>query len=62
LGEEWLKENCKTGQLITFGMQIKDLASYKVVIESDSVFVETNQKNSKVLNHFEVYIKNCVMM
>ncbi len=37
-GSTW---DCKTGKLIAFGMQIKDLASYKVVIESDSVFVET---------------------
>ncbi len=36
-GSTW---DCKTGKLIAFATQIKDLASYKVVIESDSVFVE----------------------
>jgi len=36
-GSTW---DCKTGKLIAFATQIKDLTSYKVVIESDSVFVE----------------------
>jgi len=37
-GSTW---DCKTGKLIAFGTQLKDLASYKVLVESDSVFVET---------------------
>ncbi len=37
-GSTW---DCKTGKLIAFNTQLKDLASYKVVVESDSVFVET---------------------
>lgn len=37
-GSTW---NCKTGKLIAFAKQIKDLASYKVAVESDSVFIET---------------------
>ena len=37
-GSTW---DCKTGKLIAFATQIKDLASYKVAVESDSVFVET---------------------
>lgn len=37
-GSTW---DCKTGKLIAFASQLHDLASYKVVVESDSVFVET---------------------
>jgi len=37
-GSTW---DCKTGKLIAFASQLKDLASYKVIVESDSVFVET---------------------
>lgn len=37
-GSTW---DCKTGKLITFATQLNDLASYKVLVESDSVFVET---------------------
>ncbi len=37
-GSTW---DCKTGKLIAFGTELKDLASYKVLVESDSVFVET---------------------
>jgi len=37
-GSTW---DCKTGKLIAFATQLKDLASYKVIVESDSVFVET---------------------
>lgn len=37
-GSTW---DCKTGKLIAFAKQIKDLASYKVAVESDSVFIET---------------------
>ncbi len=37
-GSTW---DCKTGKLIVFASQINDLSSYKVVVESDSVFVET---------------------
>jgi len=37
-GSTW---DCKTGKLIAFASQLKDLASYKVTVESDSVFVET---------------------
>jgi len=36
-GSTW---DCKTGKLIAFATQIKDLTSYKIVIESDNVFVE----------------------
>jgi len=32
---------CKNGKLEKFPVQINDLKSYKVVIESDDVFVET---------------------
>jgi len=32
---------CKNGKLVKFPVQIKDLKSYKVVIESDDIFVET---------------------
>lgn len=37
-GSTW---DCKTGKLIAFNTQLKDLASYKVQVESDSVFIET---------------------
>jgi len=37
-GSTW---DCKTGKLIQFASQLNDLASYKVTVESDSVFVET---------------------
>ena len=37
-GSTW---DCKTGKLIAFASQLKDLTSYKVTVESDSVFVET---------------------
>jgi len=36
-GSTW---DCKTGKMITFGVQLKDLSSYKVTVESDNVFVE----------------------
>lgn len=32
--------DCKTGKLVKFPAKIRDLTSYKVVVESDSVFVE----------------------
>jgi len=32
---------CKNGKLVKFPVQINDLKSYKVVIESDNIFVET---------------------
>ena len=32
--------DCKTGKLIKFPAKIRDLTSYKVVTESDNVFVE----------------------
>jgi len=37
-GSTW---DCKTGKLIAFASQLKDLTSYKVIVESDSVYVET---------------------
>ena len=37
-GSTW---DCKTGTLIAFGTQLKDLSLYKVTVESDNVFVET---------------------
>ena len=37
-GSTW---DCKTGKLIAFASQLNNLTSYKVVVESDSVFVET---------------------
>lgn len=37
-GSTW---DCKTGKLVAFASQLNDLTSYKVVVESDSVFVET---------------------
>ena len=36
-GSTW---DCKTGKLVAFGAQLKDLSSYKVTVESDNVFVE----------------------
>jgi len=36
-GSTW---DCKTGKMIAFGVQLKDLSSYKVMVESDNVFVE----------------------
>lgn len=32
--------DCKTGKLVKFPAKIKDLTSYNVSVESDSVFVE----------------------
>lgn len=32
--------DCKTGKLVKFPAKIRDLTSYSVVVESDSVFVE----------------------
>ncbi|MGI0075976.1 MAG: Rieske (2Fe-2S) protein [Nitrosopumilaceae archaeon] len=37
-GSTW---DCKTGKLMEFATKLKDLGSYKVAVESDSVFVET---------------------
>jgi len=37
-GSTW---DCKTGKMIAFGVQLNDLSSYKVTVESDNVFVET---------------------
>ena len=34
------KFDCKTGKLSSFPVKIKDLNSYKVVIESENIFVE----------------------
>ncbi|HSD04399.1 MAG TPA: non-heme iron oxygenase ferredoxin subunit [Nitrosopumilaceae archaeon] len=34
------KFDCKTGKLSAFPAKIKDLNSYKVVVESDNVFLE----------------------
>ena len=36
-GSTW---DCKTGKMISFGVQLKDLSSYKVTVESDKIFVE----------------------
>ena len=36
-GSTW---DCKTGKMIAFGVQLNDLSSYKVTVESDEVFVE----------------------
>ena len=36
-GSTW---DCKTAKMIAFATQLKDLAPYKVTVESDSVFVE----------------------
>ena len=35
------KFDCKNGKLIKFPGEINDLGSYKVIVESDDVFVET---------------------
>ena len=35
------KFDCKNGKLIKFPGEINDLESYKVIVESDDVFVET---------------------
>ena len=32
--------DCKTGKFLKFPMKLRDLTSYKIVVESDSVFVE----------------------
>jgi len=32
--------DCKTGKLVKFPAKIRDLTSYNIVLESDSVFVE----------------------
>ena len=32
--------DCKTGKFLKFPMKLRDLTSYNVVVESDSVFVE----------------------
>ena len=37
-GSTW---DCKTGKLMDFATKLKDLSSYKVAVESDSVFIET---------------------
>jgi|SRR3990172_8807123 len=37
-GSTW---DCKTGKLMDFATKLNDLASYKVAVESDSVFIET---------------------
>lgn len=37
-GSTW---DCKTGKLMDFATKLKDLGSYKVTVESDSVFIET---------------------
>jgi nitrite reductase/ring-hydroxylating ferredoxin subunit len=34
------KFDCKTGKLSAFPVKIKDLNSYKVIVESENVFVE----------------------
>jgi nitrite reductase/ring-hydroxylating ferredoxin subunit len=34
------KFDCKTGKLSEFPVKIKDLNSYKVIVESENVFVE----------------------
>ncbi|MFQ6025420.1 MAG: Rieske (2Fe-2S) protein [Nitrosopumilaceae archaeon] len=36
-GSTW---DCKSGKLIAFATKLNDLNSYKVVVESDSVFLE----------------------
>ena len=35
------KFDCKNGKLIKFPGEINDLKSYKVIVESDDVFIET---------------------
>jgi len=32
--------DCKTGKFLKFPMKLRDLTSYNIVVESDSVFVE----------------------
>ena len=32
--------DCKTGKFLKFPMKLRDLTSYNVIVESDSVFVE----------------------
>ena len=32
--------NCETGKFLKFPMKLRDLTSYNIVVESDSVFVE----------------------
>jgi nitrite reductase/ring-hydroxylating ferredoxin subunit len=34
------KFDCKTGKLSAFPVKVKDLNSYKVVVESENIFVE----------------------
>ncbi|MDE1763622.1 MAG: non-heme iron oxygenase ferredoxin subunit [Patescibacteria group bacterium] len=34
------KFDCQTGKLLAFPAKIKDLQSYKVVVESDNIFLE----------------------
>ena len=36
-GSTW---DCKTGKMIAFGVQLNDLPSYRVTVESDEIFVE----------------------
>lgn len=36
-GAKW---DCKTGKLVAFPAKIKDLNSYKVIVESDNIFLE----------------------
>ena len=36
-GSTW---DCKSGKLIAFASELKNLASYKVTVESDSIYVE----------------------
>ena len=35
------KFDCKNGKLIKFPGEINDLKSYKIIVESDDVFIET---------------------
>ena len=37
-GSTW---DCKTGRLIDFATKLKDLSSYKITVEADSVYIET---------------------
>lgn len=34
------KFDCKTGKLAEFPVKIKDLASFKIIVESENIFVE----------------------
>ena len=36
-GSTW---DCKSGKMFAFGVQLNDLPSYKVTVESDEIFVE----------------------